>query len=942
MQREKRYFAFISYSHKDEDWACWLQNELEGYCLPAHVQKEYYADCNPPKFRPVFRDVNELNAGNLSALINNALEDSVNLIVICSPSSAKSQWVNKEIQKFIEIGVKNGVDNVGKIYPFIVDGIPFCDDPNFECFPEALKVLSRENERIGGNIKEGVGKENIKGYADSESVGRERAFIKVLSGMLDLGFDVLWNRFERQKMAEEQKSRAIRHNLLLAYGQNVANVADKLLDLKDTKLAGLLCINAMPSEVDNPKDFPYSPQLEKVLRKVYKQKDFVIKLPNSHIVDFVDNNLLRVIDKKGRIWFCDLDDGRVMPFKDFYKINNQLFQDLKTNFDENVDYKYEMGLVNVINNPQSGLEIVIFSNKILVTKSTTFSSFTINVENTISDAALSHDGGLLTYSSGKEIIVYDTIKEEKVFELTCSDNVRKLSFSVNDDFILFSLYDMKIGKWSFYIDNLIQTQERSHCLNIFDNGERICGFLSSVYKTWNRENLTPYEDDVKIDGVYAIIGVNENHNKALINKKGEYCIYDVDNHRWELKCSYQGFAKASLSQDGSMVATFDKNAININYNDPEADDGIGVLISEVSPSGKWIALQDFDVIFHVLNIFDGDHKEFHLFEGKEPSYIIRDLAFNSDETKIVYLSRGNEVGIIDLADDQVIKREFHIGTHAKKVLFSPDDKFILVTTEDDLYVLNARNLRLIETLNDGEKTKSYFTSATFSPKGNFIIAKSEFSGIFIWECPSFKFIKKDFFIEDIVYSKDEQTCVLCRRTLIDRKKPNFVVSYEYHDTNIPDSHIDLETFGFFSSNEDAIIYYSGFSFVIYDLISKEKKIFIGHQNKINSVSVSKDGKRAISSSSDGTIRIWDIASASQVDCIQIFENGEHSFTYAKFVAEDSFIVYVRSTKDGDILQTIEYPSLQELIDQTRKHFRYREITEQERRIYNIPEINLKV
>lgn len=942
MQREKRYFAFISYSHKDEDWACWLQNELEGYCLPTHVQKEYFADCNPPKFRPVFRDVNELNAGNLSALINDALGDSVNLIVICSPSSAKSQWVNKEIQKFIEIGVKNGVDNVSKIYPFIVDGIPFSEDPNFECFPEALKVLSQENERIGGNIKEGVGKENIRGYADSESVGRERAFIKVLSGMLDLGFDVLWNRFERQKLEEEQKSRAIRHNLFLAYSQNVANVAEKLLDLKDTKLAALLCINAMPSEVDNPKDFPYFPQLEKVLRKVYKQKDFVIKLPNSHIVDFLDNNLLRVIDKNGRLWFCDLEDGRVMSFKDFSIIKKQIYQDLNVNFDENVDFKYEMGLVDVVNHPQSGLEIVIFSNKINVYKLITLSSFTVNAENAISDVALSHNGSMLAYSSGKEIIVYDIIEEEKVFKLSCSDKVRKLSFSVNDDFILFSLFDMKIGKWSFGNGNLIQTQERSHCLYIFDDGERICGFSSSAYKTWNRENLTPYEDDVIIDGIYDIIGVNENHNKALIKKCDSYCIYDIDNHRWELKRGFQGFPKASLSQDGSMVATFDKNAINIYYNEPESDDGVKVLNSEVSPSGKWIALQDLDVIFHVLNTFDGDHKEFYLFEEKEPSSIIRDLAFNSDESKVVYLSRGNEIGIIDLSDGQVVKREFHRSMHAKKVLFSPDDRFILITAEDDLYVLNAQSLKLVDIISERGKTKNHFISANFSPQGNFIIAKSEIGGIFIWECPSFKFIKKDFFITDIIFSKDEQTFFLRRRTLINKEKLNFVESYEYHDTNIPDSHIDFESFGYFSPNEDAIIYYSGFSFVIYNLISREKRIFIGHQNKIDSVSVSKDGKLAISSSSDGTIRIWDIASASEVDCMQIFENGEHSFRYAKFVADDNFIVYVISTGNGDVLKTMEYPSLQDLIDQTREQFRNREITEQERRIYNIPEIKLKV
>ena len=94
MKEEKEYFAFISYKSEDVEWAIWLQHELEHYHLPASFNGR--TDI-PQELRPIFRDVDELSAGNLPVQIQKALEDSQNLIVICSQNSAKSEWVNKEI-----------------------------------------------------------------------------------------------------------------------------------------------------------------------------------------------------------------------------------------------------------------------------------------------------------------------------------------------------------------------------------------------------------------------------------------------------------------------------------------------------------------------------------------------------------------------------------------------------------------------------------------------------------------------------------------------------------------------------------------------------------------------------------------------------------------------------------------------------------------------------
>ena len=177
MKLEKEYFAFISYKREDEKWARWLAHQLDNYKLPSTLNGKEL----PPSLRKTFRDVDELSAGNLPEQIYNALSASDNLIVVCSPRSAKSEWVNKEIEDFINS--KSG--NTDHIFPFIIDGIPNSNDPNNECFPEKLRNLPKKEERLGGNI--------------NEQGGRYAAVVKVIAGMLGVSFDSLWNRYEREQ-----------------------------------------------------------------------------------------------------------------------------------------------------------------------------------------------------------------------------------------------------------------------------------------------------------------------------------------------------------------------------------------------------------------------------------------------------------------------------------------------------------------------------------------------------------------------------------------------------------------------------------------------------------------------------------------------------------------------------------------------------------------------
>lgn len=174
----KRNFAFISYNHHDVKWAKWLQGRLESYKLPTEIHNEFE---DSRYIRPVFRDQTDLNTGVLGNVLRDQLEASQFLIVLCSPNSARSEWVSREVQSFVEWG------RIDRIIPVIVDGQPNCYDPNLECFPEYLREYTQthpEAELLGVSIAE---------------VGKEKAFIRVVSKMLDVSFDTLWQRHERER-----------------------------------------------------------------------------------------------------------------------------------------------------------------------------------------------------------------------------------------------------------------------------------------------------------------------------------------------------------------------------------------------------------------------------------------------------------------------------------------------------------------------------------------------------------------------------------------------------------------------------------------------------------------------------------------------------------------------------------------------------------------------
>lgn len=128
-EKSYKYDAFISYRHvePDQSIAKQVHQMIETFKAP----KEFYQNGKRPVFR-VFRDREELAARDLSASIEEALETSRYLIVICSKRTPLSEWCQREIETF------KSLHGSERIIPVLIEGEPG------EAFPMPLKELKGE------------------------------------------------------------------------------------------------------------------------------------------------------------------------------------------------------------------------------------------------------------------------------------------------------------------------------------------------------------------------------------------------------------------------------------------------------------------------------------------------------------------------------------------------------------------------------------------------------------------------------------------------------------------------------------------------------------------------------------------------------------------------------------------------------------------------------
>ena len=730
----KQYYAFISYKRDDQKWAEWLQEKLEHYKLPTNLNGR--SDL-PKEIRPVFRDKSELAAGVLADEIQKALDNSKFLIVICSPHSAKSEWVNKEVQSFIDSG------RTEKIIPFIIEGTPNSGNDETECFPKAIRELPEEDELLGVNINE---------------MGRDAAAVKVVAQMFGLRFDDLWQRHEREKkrrrrwftvgivtftlmvlgvagwiwhqnvVLKQQRWQMLESQSKLIAEKAISNVSE------NSYLTRNLALDLLPKDLSNP-DRPYTSESELMLREAMKHN--TSKLVKGDTLDKI-----QILDFHPK--------GKQFLFVGEYETDSIIQEDKYNNYSygrrylfacdvetfsfrvvSEVDHNYWM---NCSYSPD-GKNILSYSSidgALRVFDSETLESLKVyDISKNYKSAAY--------FDDGKNIICRnDTIAG--IYNAETGKELRTIKYEKD---VVFYFYTSNLK--GVYCDNII-TMKSDTIINVINatDGELLYSFVTDecyCYETWF--DTSP---QISPDGRYLACHLNRVVKRFGIVSKceqeldstkgwrqnqwkksqpdGTVVIYDLMKGKEHGRITTYG--TCVFSQDGRKILTKDKKTINVwdvetceKTQVIETDDDINNYM--YSPNGNFI----------VYNIFCGwdeyNNKDTYIKicdskTGKELKAIkylhnYDHFRIAPDEKSILY-SNGGEIGMcgLDYCDDERILTKFTSG----KIVLSSDKKLIALNDEDTtISIIDIETGEEVQSIQ--EKQKVY--PLVFCPDGKSLIYK---------------------------------------------------------------------------------------------------------------------------------------------------------------------------------------------------------------------------
>jgi WD40 repeat protein len=188
-----RYWAFISYSHADKKIVNWLHSSIEQYRLPKGVTDGQQQPIARQIF-PVFRDRDELpSSSDLGQHLHQALVEARYLIVVCSPNSARSKWVNEEIKTFKSLGRSH------RVLCLIIDGEPNATDmpghEHLECFPPAIRFEVAPDRSLLPSRTEAIAADARQGKD-----GKRMALLKLIAGIVETNFADLVQRQEQRRI----------------------------------------------------------------------------------------------------------------------------------------------------------------------------------------------------------------------------------------------------------------------------------------------------------------------------------------------------------------------------------------------------------------------------------------------------------------------------------------------------------------------------------------------------------------------------------------------------------------------------------------------------------------------------------------------------------------------------------------------------------------------
>jgi WD40 repeat protein len=748
LSQKYKYHAFISYSHKDNKWADWLIRSLESFKVPKELigTKNKDGDEVPSKLSPVFRDREELpTRADLGDVILDSLKRSHYLIVICSPNSSRSMWVNQEIQLFKKLHGEH------KVLAIIVDGEPnafdFKNDPDHEAFPEALRYIVDSE----GNLTE-QRTEPLAADAREHGDGKERSKVKLAAGLLGVGFNDLWQREKRR----EKKQRIIFTSIASAVFVTVSALGI---------FSAIQWQEAEKAKIEEIKQKKIAIENEKLAKKNER-------LAKKQLIEANHNLGLSYMEKAKK----NLNEGwlvqaRLYNLKALQKLRQDdndsisgIINDLNNNpvkFISSSSYKEDNKSEGAVALNFLGTQIAYEDNNTVFIKDIesgkVLKSFTNQDEN-IYSLAFSNDGSKLALGLGftekNEVLIIDLESEEEVnrlkldfdddyeesvmtggvtmsvpivYSTAFSSDGSKIAIGSSDSTV--TVADIKEGKelkrlkgQTGFIKSVAFSPDGTKIASGSENGTIVIWDLKSG-EVLNKliEGGSIGSISFSSDGKELIYGLDDSHVTKWDLENGKV-VWKIDGESNSAVFVEDSDKLLSASNDGSVKAWEIESRIkNVNYYQKKDDFGYPThKINAISPDGKTLLSYDNGFLnsegggsrFVFLDAANGNViQELKFEEGFDD---LNDMLFiSSDGSKLTINKNGyedyGENIVIDIKSGNVVDK-----FKGKNIVQSPDGKKMF--SNDHLFLVDANN-NVLKSV-DPQVFDMFLNSVVFTSEGN--------------------------------------------------------------------------------------------------------------------------------------------------------------------------------------------------------------------------------